>query len=265
MPRSSSAELTLAREQKPQPQLDTAAAATATAQKEWEQGWERYVKAHVHNELTTLHRALGELLAVERQKLERKAGEFDIKLAKIAGAIDVLRGAAPPPPAKFPTIKAWKEDTIYHEGDVVAFAGSTFQAQRETARAPGSQDWICIAASGTSFTIRGVYDSAATYKLLDVVMLNGASFAALKNNPGICPGDDWRLFAKQGRPGRPGERGPRGAPGETIVGPSGAFIRDWVIDRARYTATPILTDGSIGPTLNLRALFEQFLEETGAR
>src|SRR5262249_22109469 len=220
MPRSSSAELTLAREQKPRPQLDTAAAATATAQKEWEQGWERYVKAHVHNELTTLHRALGELLAVERQKLERKAGEFDIKLAKIAGAIDVLRGAAPPPPAKFPTIKAWKEDTIYHEGDVVAFAGSTFQAQRETARAPGSQ---------------------------------------------ICPGDDWRLFAKQGRPGRPGERGPRGAPGGTIVGPSGAFIRDWVIDRARSTATPILTDGSIGPTLNLRALFEQFLEETGAR
>jgi hypothetical protein len=40
------------------------------------------------------------------------------------------------------------------------------------------------------------------------------------------------------------------------------LIRAWEIDRARYTATPIMSDGSRGPTLELRALYEQFLLET---
>jgi hypothetical protein len=35
-----------------------------------------------------------------------------------------------------------------------------------------------------------------------------------------------------------------------------------MIDRARYTVTPMMSDGSIGSTLELRALFEQFLLET---
>ena len=39
-------------------------------------------------------------------------------------------------------------------------------------------------------------------------------------------------------------------------------IRDWKIDRARYVATPIMSDGSEGPPLELRGLFEQFLHET---
>jgi hypothetical protein len=51
-----------------------------------------------------------------------------------------------------------------------------------------------------------------------------------------------------------GLRGERGAAAPTI--------RDWVIDRARYTATPLMSDGSRGPLLELRALFEQFFLET---
>jgi hypothetical protein len=31
----------------------------------------------------------------------------------------------------------------------------------------------------------------------------------------------------------------------------------WTLDRATYTATPVLSDGSCGPSLELRALFEQ--------
>jgi hypothetical protein len=38
-------------------------------------------------------------------------------------------------------------------------------------------------------------------------------------------------------------------------------IRDWKIDRARYLATPVMSDGSDGPPLELSGLFEQFFSE----
>jgi hypothetical protein len=37
----------------------------------------------------------------------------------------------------------------------------------------------------------------------------------------------------------------------------------WTLDRAAYTVTPLMSDGTSGPPLNLRSLFEQFLEEVG--
>jgi hypothetical protein len=54
--------------------------------------------------------------------------------------------------------------------------------------------------------------------------------------------------------GERGERGPRGDPGS-----SGATISGWKVDRARYIATPLMSDGGEGPPLELRRLFEQFL------
>jgi hypothetical protein len=42
------------------------------------------------------------------------------------------------------------------------------------------------------------------------------------------------------------------------------IIKSWQIDRATYSATPILADGSAGPALELRALFEQFVSEREA-
>jgi hypothetical protein len=44
---------------------------------------------------------------------------------------------------------------------------------------------------------------------------------------------------------------------------SGTTIRDWKIDRARYVAMPIMSDGREGPPLELRGLFEQFLRDAG--
>ena|SRR5215471_16565821 len=62
-------------------------------------GWERWLKGHIAIERETLYRALGRLLATERRKFcdqfERKTREFEVKLAKLAGAIDVLSGNAP--------------------------------------------------------------------------------------------------------------------------------------------------------------------------
>jgi hypothetical protein len=104
----------------------------------------------------------------------------------------------------------------------------------------------------TLFNIRDTYDAAETYLMGDVVTLNASWFVARKDEPGPCPGPDW----KAGPSGRKGEPGPRGQRGE--VGP---VIAGWDIDRKRFVAVPILNDGSKGPPLNLRPLFEQFQAE----
>ena len=40
------------------------------------------------------------------------------------------------PPGKLPLVRLWKPETVYYEGDVVAYDGGTFQAQRDTGQAP---------------------------------------------------------------------------------------------------------------------------------
>ncbi len=121
---------------------------------------------------------------------------------------------------KLPVVRAWSE-RVYYEGEVATLNGSTFQALRDTGRQPPSDDWQCIAsagrdgADGKSLTIRGTYAEGADYAALDIVALNGASFAAKRDNPGPCPGDGWQLIAKQGGSGKPGERGAQGPRGES--------------------------------------------------
>jgi hypothetical protein len=205
------------------------------------------------------------LLGRIEPQLERQLGRIaalELKLAELGGAVDVLRGKEPPPPAKFPRVKAWKEDTVYHEGDVVAFAGGTFQARRDTAQVPGEKDWVCLAKPGNSLTVRGTYDSCIDYRCLDIAVINGSSFVALKDSPGVCPGDDWQLLCSRGSRGGRGLKGERGFIGPR--GEHGPIIKSWQIDRATYSATPIMADGSAGPALELRALFEQFITEREA-
>ena len=111
--------------------------------------------------------------------------------------------------------------------------------------------------------MRGTFDETADYRRLDVVALNGGSFVALKDAPGPCPGPGWQLLASQGKrgvAGARGERGDRGSKGDP--GLSGVTISGWKVDRARYVATPVMSDGRDGPPLELRGLFEQFLHET---
>jgi len=211
-------------------------------------------------------RALGELLSTEHRKfgdlLERRTRGFELKLAELTGAVDILRGAQPPPPAQFPSVKAFSADTIYHEGDIVAFAGGTYQATKDTARAPGAQDWVCLASAGDSFTVRGTFNKTAEYRRLDVVALNGGSFIALKDAPGPCPGSGWQLIASQGKRGAAGENGERGAQGpQGNPGLSGATIRGWKIDREKYLAMPLMSDGRDGPPLELLGLFQQFFAD----
>lgn len=131
------------------------------------------------------------------------------------------------PEGRLPVVRTWSEG-VHYEGAVVAHAGATWQAVRDTGRPPPHDDWTCLAqagadgADGRSFTIRGTYDAETEYRALDVVALNGASFAARRDDPGACPGDGWQLIAAQGKAGKPGERGAIGPKGER--GPPGASV-----------------------------------------
>jgi hypothetical protein len=173
----------------------------------------------------------------------------------------------PGPAGKLPIAKAYMPETVHYEGDVVVHLDATWQALRDTARAPPHRDdWMCLAAAGVDArmpTIRGTYDAEARYQHLDIVATDGSSFIVLKDEPGLCPGPDWQLIASAGRRGRIGPIGPRGERGEKgHKGDSGPTILDWEIDRATYQAVPIMSDGTLGPPLVLRALFEQYHAES---
>jgi hypothetical protein len=209
-----------------------------------------------------LRKEIAEELA-ERDPQLRKIAELELKAAKLSGAVEVLRGSAPTPTPRFPSVRAWAADTVYHEGDVVAFAGGTYQAKRDTARTPGSQDWVCLAVAGAGFTVRGTYYGGEEYRHLDVVIVNGSSFVALRDRPGPCPGEDWHLLASRGSRGSRGERGLAGLTGARgEPGADAPTIVDWHVDKATYRATPVMSNGKLGAVLDLHGLFEQFLLET---
>jgi hypothetical protein len=96
---------------------------------------------------------------------------------------------------------------------------------------------------------------------LDVVAHNGISFVARHDNPGPCPdGGGWQALVLRGRKGEQGEKGDRGERGPPA--PPAPTIVAWEIDREAYAAVPVMSDGTCGPVLNLRTLFEQFQLET---
>ena len=226
-----------------------------------------------------LDTALPTLDDIDRRIEERIAAEHKFMMDILAELLAHIQSDAemrgPPgpagprgeqgPPGKLPLVKLWTPETVHYEGDVVAYDGGTFQARRDTGQPPSHADWLCLATAGRdgkSITVRGTFDETADYHRLDVVALNGGSFIALKDTPGPCPGPGWQLLASQGKRGAAGEKGERGPPGpQGDPGLSGATIRDWKIDRARYVATPVMSDGSEGPPLELRGLFEQFVLE----
>jgi hypothetical protein len=218
--------------------------------------------------LDDVDQRIGQWIAAERERTRELLIELIVQLPnqmELSGP----RGEQGPP-GKLPLVKLWKPETVFYEGEVVAYDGGTFQARRDTGQAPGHKDWICLATpgrDGKSLVVRGTFDEAAEYRYLDIVALNGGSFVALRDAPGRCPGSGWQLLTSPGKrgparqSGEKGARGERGPPGEP--GSSGATICGWKIDRARYSATPLMSDGAEGPPLELRELFEQFLTDAG--
>lgn len=68
-------------------------------------------------------------------------------------------------------------------------------------------------ADGKSVAVRGTFDAEAEYAELDIVILGGSSFIAVKDAPGPCPGGGWQLLASRGSRGEKGDRGERGVTG----------------------------------------------------
>ena len=215
--------------------------------------------------LTELRTALGDLRLALDDIRARMAG-----LPPIAGPTgpEGPQGPQGPegPPALFPQVKAWSADAISYRGDVVTHAGATWQARRDTAKEPPHPDWIELAIPGrdgrdaVSPTVRGTWRADAEYRALDIVARDGGCFIAKCDAPGVCPGPDWQIVSTRGARGERGERGPKGERGP--AGPAAPTIVGWQIDRASFTATPIMSDGGEGPPLELRGLFEQYQTET---
>jgi hypothetical protein len=168
-------------------------------------------------------------------------------------------------PGKLPQVRAWIEDDISYEGDVVFCDGGTWQARKDTSKKPPHGDWVALALPGRDAVmpvVKGTYREGETYSQLDIVALNGSGFIARHDDPGPCPGDGWQLMSSAGRVGKPGIRGERGEPGlRGERGPPSLNIVSWKLDPERYLLTPVLQGGDLGPPVNLRVFFEQYHKE----
>jgi Collagen triple helix repeat (20 copies) len=176
------------------------------------------------------------------------------------------------PQGLLPVVKLWRSGEVHYRGEVVAHDGATFQATKDTGNPPSHSDWIPLAVAGRdgiSPRVRGLWSDSERYRALDIVALNAGSFIAKQDDPGPCPGDGWQLLTSPGRPGKQGERGARGEQGAQgtrgLAGEPAAEIVGWQIDRAKFLAVPVMSDGKVGPPLELRSLFEQFQIETRSR
>jgi hypothetical protein len=116
-------------------------------------------------------------------------------------------------------------------------------------REHSARQWEQPHARGQSFQHRGPFTPDTTYAAGDIAMVNGSAFLALRHKPGSCPGPGWRLLAAVGK------RGPKGAPGATSPTISG-----WCVDAKSFTVTPLMSDGTRGPPLELLGLFREFLQ-----
>lgn len=169
---------------------------------------------------------LREMVAAIPQPKDGRDGA-SITVADVEPLLRELVAAIPPakdgergpegPAGKLPLVKAW-EDRVYIEAEVVTHGGETWQALRATGKEPPHADWqriVAKGAAGKSLKLCGTYDADSAYEELDVVMLQGSSFAAKRDNPGPCPGDGWRLLVSRGSRGERGDKGDRGEPGES--------------------------------------------------
>jgi hypothetical protein len=131
--------------------------------------------------------------------------------------------------------------------------------QREVAELRGAMD-VMRSLGHAGLRLRGSFDVAAEYLAHDVVVRNGSSFVALRDRPGVCPGEHWQLVASKGNRGERGVPGPRGQVGGR--GEPAPTIKTWLVDKKTFRASPILTDGTVGAALELKGLFQEFLDQT---
>jgi hypothetical protein len=208
--------------------------------------------------------ALGEVREELREEfkvaIEKTKRSFEAQLAEHKARLLAV-------PGKLPVSKIWRPESVSYQAEFVCHDGSLWQACKDTAQAPGGSDWVCVARAGRDGltpNICGTFNAHETYARFDVVECDGASFIAIRDNPGVpgITGDGWQLMSRPGGRGLAGEIGPRGRKGERGArGEATPTIILWTIDRKRYRAIPTMSDGKVGVPLELRELFEQFCDE----
>jgi hypothetical protein len=217
---------------------------------------------------------MGEVIAHERKRMrEHVRAEIAPLRAELEAAraeIAALKERIATTTGELPQGRDWKPEMVCYKGQLFACDG-LWQARCDTATAPGGPDWTLLAPAGRdgkdgrdgeSLSLRGTYDMHDAYARLDVVEFGGEAFIALRDNPGMCPGDGWQLLASRGAKGDERERGARGLTGETGGGAEALTIRSWESDAPRYRASPLLSNGMVAAMLELRPMFEQYLLET---
>jgi hypothetical protein len=223
--------------------------------------------AGLRSQLETVDKAIAAQRRAQRDEIARFGEEISqlraeshAKLAAHEERMGAISG-------KLPIARAWSPETVTYQGGFVVHDGACWQAIQDTAQRPGGCDWVNVARAGrdgrdgASLNLRGPYDVDERYDRLDVVEFGGDAFVARRNGPGICPGEDWLPLSARGPKGDKGETGPRGSKGNR--GPSGAKIAEWRINRECFVAVPFFSDGTAGPPLRLRDLFQEFLNQTG--
>jgi hypothetical protein len=246
--------------------LDAMREAAAHVLSEHQREWGR--------ERALIEAQVAKILAELRAEVVTLKGELD---RAVAERLSTLRDGAPGtpgapgpkgdpgPPGRDGRLRAVTEWSggVPYEGDLVHHGGGLWQCAADTGRPPPHEDWVCLARAGRDGRtpkVCGTWRADGHYDKLDVVVVNGGSFVAVKDNPGACPGDGWQLIARQGQRGIAGPRGERGDRGPP--GPPAPFVAGWIVDKAGYSVTPIMPDGTEGPRLELRPLFKQFDDET---
>jgi hypothetical protein len=185
--------------------------------------------------------------------------------SKLEAKLEALEQRLKAVPGKLPVAKTWRPETVVYQAEFVAHDGALWQAKCDTAQAPGGADWICVARAGRDGTdapalnICGTYDARKAYRQLDVVALDGASFVAKRDDPGICTGDGWQLLCRQGKRGQRGGRGPVGPKGDQGEPVMPQLISSKIDEN--YNLVILRKDNSL-EILPLREAFERYDEET---
>jgi hypothetical protein len=103
---------------------------------------------------------------------------------------------------------------------------------------------------------------ARNSQMQDLVSKLQAEVAELRGQVGQIERREKGEKGERGERGPKGATGPQGPKGDSGMSPRAVAVKRWQIDKQRYLAIPIMSDNTLGPSIELRGLFEQFNEET---